>query len=84
MELDECVSGSVPEREPQEIGRIVDRFLETLPKREAAIFLHRYFCSEPVQQIAAAIGLTENQISKILQKLRRRLKKQLEKEDIHV
>lgn len=84
VELDECVTGSLPDMEPQEIGCIIDTFMETLPKREAVIFLRRYNCSQPVKDIAAAVGMTENQISKILQKLRRRLKKHLEKEGINV
>lgn len=84
VELDECVTDSLPDMEPQEIGRLIDTFMETLPKREAVVFLRRYNCSQPVKDIAAAVGMTENQVSKILQKLRRKLKKHLEKEGITV
>ena len=84
VELDECISDSLPDMEPQAIGALIDTFMETLPKREAVIFVRRYNCSQPVKDIAAAVGLTENQVSKILQKLRRKLKKHLEKEGIRV
>lgn len=84
VELDECLSDTIPDMEPSEIGRMIDAFMETLPKREAIIFVRRYNCSQPVKDIAAAVGMTENQVSKILQKLRRKLKKHLEKEGIRV
>ena len=83
-ELDECITDSIPDMEPQEIGALIDAFMETLPKREAVIFVRRYNCSQPVKDIAAAVGMTENQISKILKKLRKKLKKHLEKEGITV
>ncbi|MBQ7931456.1 MAG: sigma-70 family RNA polymerase sigma factor [Clostridia bacterium] len=84
VELDECISDSLPDMEPQEIGALIDAFMETLPKREAAIFVRRYNCSQPVKDIASSVGLTENQVSKILAKLRKKLRKHLEKEGINV
>lgn len=84
VELDECVSDSLPDMEPTQIGALIDDFMESLPKTEAVIFLRRYNCSQPVKDIAASVGMTENQVSKILQKLRRKLKKHLEKEGINV
>ena len=84
VELDECISDSLPDMEPQAIGALIDAFMETLPKREAVIFVRRYNCSQPVKDIAAAMSITENQVSKILQKLRKKLKKHLEKEGIRV
>ncbi len=84
VELDECITDTLADKEVTEIGTLIDSFMETLPKREAVIFVRRYNCSQPVKDIAAAVGMTENQISKILQKLRRKLKKHLEKEGINV
>ena len=84
VELDECISDSLPDMEPTAIGALIDAFMETLPKREAVIFVRRYNCSQPVKDIASAVGMTENQVSKILQKVRRKLKKHLEKEGIRV
>jgi len=84
IELDECITDSIPDMEPQEIGALIDAFMETLPKREAVIFVRRYNCSQPVKDIAAAVDMTENQVSKILAKLRKKLRKHLEKEGINV
>ena len=84
VELDECISASIPDMEPQKIGALIDTFMETLPKHEAVIFIRRYNCSQPVKDIAAAVGMTENQVSKILAKLRKKLRKHLEKEGIRV
>lgn len=84
VELDECITTSLPDMEPQEIGSLIDTFMETLPKREAVIFVRRYNCSQPVKDIASSVGLTENQVSKILAKLRKKLRKHLEKEGITV
>ena len=84
VELDECLIESIPDMEPTEIGHMIDGFMETLPKREAVIFVRRYNLSQSVKDIAASVGLTENQVSTILQKLRAKLKKHLEKEGIRV
>lgn len=84
VELDECITESLPDMELSKIGTLIDTFMETLPKREAAIFVRRYNCSQPVKDIAAAMDMTENQVSKILQKLRKKLRKHLEKEGIRV
>ena len=84
VELDECVSEGLPDLEPGKIGLLIDSFLENLPIREAILFVRRYNCSQPVKEIAAATGMTENQVSKVLQKLRRKLRKYLEKEGVRV
>ncbi len=84
VELDECVTDSIPDLEPDEIGRLIDGFLEKLPRREAIIFVRRYNLSEPVKDIAAALGMTENQVSKILQKLRGKLKKHLSEGGVNI
>ena len=84
VELDECITDSLPDTEPQDIGVLIDAFMETLPKREAVIFVRRYNCSQPVKDIAATVCMTENQVSKILAKLRKKLRKHLEKEGITV
>lgn len=84
VELDECITETIPDLEPTEIGALIDGFLETLPRREAVVFVRRYNCSQPVGDVARSVGMTENQVSKILQKLRRKLKNHLEKEGIRV
>lgn len=77
MELDECVSDTMPDAEPSEVGAVIDEFLEALPRSEAVIFVRRYFCSEAVKDIAVKLECKDNQVSKILVKLRRKLKKHM-------
>ena len=84
VELDECITDTIPDMEPAEIGAMIDAFMETLSKRETIIFVRRYNLSQSVKEIALMLGLTENQVSKILQKLRKKLQKHLEKEGIRV
>ena len=83
VELDECVSEEI-EMEPQEIGQVIDRFMAALPKSEAIIFMKRYFCSEPVKDIAAELSMSENKVSKLLAKLRGQLKKRLDEGGINI
>ncbi|MBQ7982459.1 MAG: sigma-70 family RNA polymerase sigma factor [Clostridia bacterium] len=84
IELDECITETLADMEVTEIGALIDTFMETLSKRDAIIFVRRYNCSQPVKDIASAVGMTENQVSKILGKLRKKLQKHLEKEGIRV
>ena len=37
VELDECITDTIPDMEPTAIGALIDAFMETLPKREAVI-----------------------------------------------
>ncbi len=82
VELNECTTAGIDGMDEDEIGRAIDSFMETLERREAVIFMRRYYCSEPVKDIARSLGMKENQISKILSRLRKKLKKHLELEGI--
>ena len=83
VELDECAA-AIPERETGEITALINGFLGTLPERDAMIFVRRYFYSEPVREIAARLGVRENQVSKILHRLRKALREHLERGGISV
>lgn len=73
-ELDECIPAEMPDYESAEIGKCIDRFLESLPRLEALIFVRRYFYADSVKSISKKTGLTENKVSKILGHARRELK----------
>lgn len=75
-ELDECCEG-IEDIEDTELGELLDVFLKKQPKLSAYVFVRRYYYSEPVSEIARAVGKKENQISKILVKMRKELKKYL-------
>lgn len=82
-ELSECVSGQEDAEgavETRELRRLLDQFIRELPAREGNIFLRRYFFTEPVGEIARQWGLTENHVSVLLSRTRKKLKLLLEKE----
>lgn len=78
-ELDECAAdfNSSPEEmlENGNLSRAIDGFLETLPERDAVLFVRRYWYSDAVKDIASMVGISENAVSKRLAKTRKKLKK---------
>lgn len=63
---------------------VLNAFLAKLPKEQRNIFLRRYWLCEDVKDIAKAFGYSENKVSLILFRIRKRLKKELEKEDLDI
>lgn len=82
-ELADCVGSgrdTAAAYEAKELGQAVQRFLETLPERERALMLRRYFFAEPVADIAKRYGLRAGNVSAILSRGRKKLRAHLEKE----
>ena len=61
----------------KELTQCINDFVKSLPERDAGLFLRRYFYTEGVREIAAASGLTENNVSVILNRTRKKLKEHL-------
>lgn len=87
-ELEECIPDW--KQDPQQqmeaklLGESVNRFLAGLSRGECAMFLHRYFYSMTVAEIAKAHSLPEGTVKYRLSSLRKRLRRHLEKEGIPV
>ena len=87
-ELEECIPD--PRRNPEqaveakELGACVNRFLATLHADDRKLFLSRYYYAMTAPQLAEAYGLSTRQVKYRLEKLRRELKTQLEREDVCV
>lgn len=82
-ELEECVAGSEDVEstfDAKELGNSIRKFVDGLPAREGDVFVRRYFFVEPVQVIAQTYGLTENHVSVILSRVRKKLREHLKKE----
>lgn len=69
---------------PQEEGVIarelqssINAFVKSLPERDGNLFLRRYFFTEGVKEIAERYDLTENNVSVILNRTRKKLKEHL-------
>ena len=85
-ELSACIAGgSLDETvSTQDLGRAIDRFLDTLPRDSRVMFLRRYWFGETVPEVARAFHQSESRVTGLLQRLRKRLKKYLEQEGLQV
>ncbi len=67
-----------------ELGRTINRFLETLEQENRVLFVRRYWFADAVGDIAADLHISENLASVRLKRVRGQLKTYLEKEGYFV
>ena len=82
-ELSECVPSGESVTENYENGRLAEslnRFLLSLDPKKRAIFVRRYFYSEPIERIASELGMKTGSVKSILSRTRKSLKDMLEEE----
>lgn len=83
-ELNDCVAGTSnveKEFERQELIRIFQYFLKSLPEMERRIFLCRYWYMDSIKSIAEQFGFSQSKVTSTLYRTRGKLKNQLIKED---
>ena len=68
--------------EQQELVAALNRFLSGLSRTDRALFLGRYYAGEPYHVLARRLGLTEEYCRTKMARLRKRLRRQLEKEGV--
>ncbi|MBQ6877564.1 MAG: sigma-70 family RNA polymerase sigma factor [Oscillospiraceae bacterium] len=85
-ELAECIPAPLFEQQADIIAlrEFLNAFLAKLPKEQRSIFIKRYWLCEEVKSIANMFGYSENKVSMILFRIRKRLKKELEKEELNL
>lgn len=85
-EMENCIPDTVHERqmEAKELGKLLDLFLEGLPKDSRLIFLRRYWYVDSVPEIAARYGMTESKVKMQLSRTKEKLRLFLEQEGIYV
>ena len=79
-ELSECISdtaGVEDEVEKKELVRSINSFLDTLSQEKCSIFLCRYWYAMPVSEIAVRFGMSDGNVSVVLNRIRGKLKKYL-------
>ncbi len=79
-ELGECIpasSGADERVNLHELSGTIRAFLDTLPKRDADVFLRRYFFVEDVPAIAARYAMRPDSLSRSLLRTRKKLKNYL-------
>ena len=86
QEMEMCIPDTRRDRELEgkELGRIMNAFLESLPKDTRLIFLRRYWHVDTIAEIAARYGMTESKVKMQLSRTRAKLQTYLESEGIHV
>lgn len=83
-ELRECLPGTDMDQALDELilRDAINKFLRGQLSRNRAIFLRRYWAMDRVEDIAMDLGLRRSQTATILYRMRKELKKHLEKEGI--
>ena len=85
-EMENCIPDTVHERqmEAKELGRLLDLFLESLPKDSRLIFLRRYWYFESIDSICRRSGYSRSKVTSMLHQTRKKLRAYLEKEGIEI
>ena len=83
-ELAGCIPGASMEQvmDGRILGQSINKFLATLPKTNRIIFIRRYYFGDSVTKIADNLSLSENTVSVRLNRIREKLRKFLEKEEL--
>lgn len=84
-ELEECLPGGEnPEQaySKNELLRHVNSFLEALTETERKVFVCRYWYLDSTQEIADRFGFSQSKVTAMLHRIRGKLRKRLEKEDL--
>lgn len=84
-ELEECIpdesaSSTDDSSNDEELKRILDKFLETLPSDARKIFMRRYFFGDSVNEISDMFGFGKSKVKMSLSRSRDALKSLLESE----
>lgn len=69
------------EVEAAELSRFIDSWLRAQKQDERVLFIRRYYFGDSVKALAAAYGCSEQKMAQIMLRLRRSLKKAIEKSE---
>ena len=86
-ELSECLSGGDNVSEYIDrlaLTELIEGFLSRQTEDRRRIFIRRYWLFDSIREISAAYGISETNISTILQRMRAQLKSELLKEGIKI
>lgn len=82
-ELAECISDESDIEDDviaEELKITIKHFINSLSEKESNLFIRRYFFAESIKEIAERYNLTPNNVTVILSRTRKKLKKHLEEE----
>ena len=72
------------EIEARELAKIIDSFLETLTVENRVIFMRRYAYMDTYSDIAARVGLSENNVAVRLNRIRQKMKQYLIEREVFI
>lgn len=88
-ELEECSGGIRAQQNDLEqqaentrLSQVINDFAAKLSSEQRAVFIRRYWFAESISAIAERFGMSESKVKSMLSRLRQKLKKRLEEEDI--
>ena len=86
QEMEACIPDPQHQRklEGQELGEVLNRFLEGLSQDNRVIFMRRYWYLDSVAEIAKRYGMSESKVKTQLHRTRAKLHSFLQKEGITV
>ena len=86
QEMEACIPDCAQERkmEGEEIGAVLNLFLEGLSPENRRIFLRRYWYTDSIQEIADRYGISQSKVKTQLHRTRKKLQSLLESEGIFV
>ena len=83
-ELSECFGAANAVEEEMDkriLVETLDRWLESLPKKDRVLFVRRYWYGVPLHELADENGYSQNRMAKKMYRLRQELRKRLEEEN---
>src|SRR5699024_6358846 len=86
QEMEQCIPDRSHERrlEGEEIGQVLNRFLDSISLESRLIFMRRYWYTDSVQEIAARYNISQSKVKTQLHRTRNKLQLFLESEGIYV
>ena len=84
-ELEDCIpvqSNIEQEMDAKRLAEIINDWLKVIPADDRILFVRRYWFGDTVKSLAKKCGLSQNQMSWRMFKLREKLKNEIEKEGI--
>lgn len=88
--LTEELAACIPDKsregeiERKELVRVLNLFLNGLPQENRLLFLRRYWYGDTIGEIAARYGMSESNVKTRLFRIREKLRKHLQREEISV
>ena len=85
-EMEACIPDRSYERklEGEELGRILNRFLDSISLESRLIFMRRYWYTDSIQEIASRYHMSQSKVKTQLHRTRNKLQLFLESEGIYV